>query len=285
LANNLEGLVGEFNLQVNSPFTASLRQAYFSVDETATRINIILASGPYKPETVDTVERLRQATGQSIAESSIRGSSYRVGGESATRADIMMTNDADFGIVVGTAVAGILVVITILLRSVVAPLYMVLTVLLNYGATLGITTWLFTGILDQNGMLYMLPIFIFIILVALGADYNIFLVSRIREEAARRPLKEAISYAIANTGGVITSCGIILAGTFATLMVTPLQMVMQIGTAIVIGVLIDTFIVRAILVPAIAVLVGRWSWWPSLEVHVQGKKAPKTDSVTDTSME
>jgi RND superfamily putative drug exporter len=132
----------------------------------------------------------------------------------------------------------------------------------------------------------MLPIFIFIILVALGADYNIFLVSRIREEATRLPLKEAISQAVANTGGVITSCGIILAGTFATLVVTPLQMVMQVGTAIVIGVLIDTFIVRAILVPAIAVLVGRWSWWPSLPGHVPKKDAAirgdtTLDSTTD----
>ena len=127
----------------------------------------------------------------------------------------MLTNQSDFGVVVGCAIAGILIVIVILLRSLVAPLYMFATVLLNYGATLGITTWLFSSILKQSGMIYMLPIFIFIILAALGADYNIFLVSRIREEARQRPIKEAISQAIAGTGGVITSCGIIMAGTFA----------------------------------------------------------------------
>jgi RND superfamily putative drug exporter len=139
---------------------------------------------------------------------------------------------------------------------------MVATVLLNYGATLGITTWIFTAILHQSGMIYMLPIFIFIVLVALGADYNIFLVSRIREEAHQRPLKEAVTHALANTGGVITSCGIILAGTFASLMTSSLQMVMQIGAAIAIGVIIDTFVVRALLVPSIAALLGRWNWWP-----------------------
>ena len=186
-----------------------------------------------------------------------------VGGNGAVRADIMATNEGDFGIVVGSAIVGILLVIILLLRSIVAPLYMILTVLLNYGATLGITTWFFSKILDQSGMIYMLPIFIFIILVALGADYNIFLVSRIREETNGQPFKEAVSHAIANTGGVITSCGIIVAGTFATLTVSPLQMVMQLGTAIAIGVLVDTFIVRALLVPAIATLVGRWNWWPS----------------------
>jgi RND superfamily putative drug exporter len=112
-------------------------------------------------------------------------------------------------------------------------------------------------------MIYMLPIFIFVILVALGADYNIFLVSRIREEAVRLPIREAVSRAVANTGGVITACGIILAGTFATLMTSPLQLVFQVGAAIAIGVLIDTFVVRALLVPCITTLTGRWSWWPS----------------------
>ena len=174
----------------------------------------------------------------------------------------MLTNDSDFGRVVGWAIVGILIVIMLLLRSVVAPLYMVATVLLNYGATLGITTWIFTTLMKQTGMIYMIPIFIFIILVALGADYNIFLVSRIREECKERPIREAVSHAIAHTGGVITSCGIILAGTFATLTTAPLQMVTQLGTAVVVGVLIDTFIVRAFLVPAIAVLAGKWSWWP-----------------------
>ena len=109
----------------------------------------------------------------------------------------------------------------------------------------------------------MIPLFIFVILVALGADYNIFLVSRIREEAQQRPIKEAVSHAVANTGGVITACGIILAGTFATLIIAPLRVVLQIGAAIAVGVLMDTFIVRALLVPALATLAGRWSWWPS----------------------
>ncbi len=263
LANSLESLVGEFNLTASTPFTNYLMQSYFSTDKSTARINIALNTGPYKPETVKNIAQLREVVGNSLNASSLQGSTYYVGGESAVRADIMNTNSSDFGVVVGAAVAGVLIVIIILLRSLLAPLYMVLTVLLNYGATLGITSWVFTNVMNQTGMIYMLPIFIFIILVALGADYNIFLVSRIREESQRLPLKEAISQAIAGTGGVITSCGIILAGTFATLIFTPLQMVMQIGTAIVIGVLVDTFIVRALLVPANATLAGRWSWWPS----------------------
>jgi uncharacterized membrane protein YdfJ with MMPL/SSD domain len=263
IADGLDALVGEFNLTDSSPFTASLLNTYFSADGTTARVNIMLTSSPYDSETVDTIIRLRESVEQGIAASSLQGSAYYVGGEGAIRADIMITNDADFGIVVGAAIAGILIVIIILLRSLVAPLYMVATVLLNYGATLGITAWIFTSIMKQGGMIYMLPIFIFIILVALGADYNIFLVSRMREEVNQRPLKEAVTHALANTGGVITSCGIILAGTFATLTTSSLQMVMQIGTAIAIGVIIDTFVVRALLVPSIAALIGRWNWWPS----------------------
>jgi len=263
ITDALEGLVGEFNLAVESPFSASLLNTYFSIDRTAARINIVLTVSPYVPETVDTIISLRETIQENINASDLAGSKYYLGGESAIRADIMITNDADFGVVVGAAIGGILLVIILLLRSLIAPLYMVATVLLNYGATLGITTWIFTSILDQSGMIYMLPIFIFIVLVALGADYNIFLVSRIREEAHQQPLKEAVTHALANTGGVITSCGIILAGTFATLMTSSLQMVMQIGAAIAIGVIIDTFVVRALLVPSIAALLGRWNWWPS----------------------
>jgi len=271
VAENLDSLVDEFNLSADTPFSASLLNTYFSIDKTMMRVNIILNTGPYQPETIDTIAALREAAGKNIDLFGLKESTYLVGGDSAVRADIMATNEADFGVVIGSAIAGIFIVIVLLLRSIVAPLYMILTVLLNYGATLGITTWFFSSIMNQSGMIYMLPIFIFIILVALGADYNIFLVSRIREETDGRPLKEAISHAITNTGGVITSCGIILAGTFATLTVSPLQMVMQLGTAIAIGVLIDTFIVRAILVPAIATLVGRYNWWPSKFVTKKNK--------------
>jgi RND superfamily putative drug exporter len=263
LADNLDGLVSEFKLETESPFTASLLETYFSADKTTARVNIVLSSDPYSSETIDTIARLREATDESISTSSLGGSSPYLGGESATQADIMFTNDADFGRVTGLAIAGILVVIIILLRSLLAPLYMVLTVLLNYGATLGIATWLFLDVLKHASMIYMLPIFIFVVLVALGADYNIFLVSRIREEAQKRPIKGAVSHAVAHTGGVITACGIILAGTFATLTTAPLQVVLQIGAAIAIGVLVDTFIVRALLVPSLATLLGRWSWWPS----------------------
>ncbi len=263
MADSLESLAGEFSPVSSTAFSGWLFSTYFAQDFSAARINIVLDGDPYSEAALETIAQLREAASSSIATSGLSGASYYVGGETATQADIMLTNDADFGRVTGLATAGVLLVIIILLRSLLAPLYMLATVLLNYGATLGIATWLILDVLGHNSMIYILPIFIFVILVALGADYNIFLVSRIREEAEHRPLKEAVSRAVANTGGVITACGIILAGTFATLMTSPLQVVFQIGAAIAIGVLVDTFVVRALLVPCIATMAGRWSWWPS----------------------
>ena len=271
LADNFTGLVSEFNLQTSTPFTAFLEATYFSTDKTTARINIVLGDDPYSSTAVTDVGRIRKAVATNISATTLSASSTYLGGQSAVQADIMTVNDSDFLKVVGLAILGILIVIIILLRSILAPLYMVATVLLNYGTTLGLTTWVFLDLAKRGALIYMIPLFIFVILVALGADYNIFLVSRIREEAHQRPIKEAVSHAVANTGGVITACGIILAGTFATLITAPLQVVLQIGVAIASGVLIDTFVVRALLVPSLATLAGRWSWWPSSLFKKLGK--------------
>jgi len=263
LSGDLDGLIAEFNLESGSPFTASLLSTYFSTDHAVARFNVVLAGDPYGTTATETVALLREAAEDSIESSSLKSAADYLGGEAATRADILDINDADFGRVTVLTIIGIFGVIALLLRSLLAPLYMVLTVLLNYGATLGITTWLFLDVMKKGSIIYLIPLFVFVVLVALGADYNIFLMSRIREETHKQPLKKAVETAVSGTGGVITACGIILAGTFATLMTSSLQVVFQIGAAIAIGIIIDTFLVRALLVPALAVMVGRWGWWPS----------------------
>lgn len=261
LADGLDRLASEFRLEVETPFTEYLRGTYFSTDRTLARINIIPGADPYSPQAVETVGRLREAVSKGIDASSLKGNGYYVGGVSALLADILATNDTDFVRVTVLATLGIFIVIVVLLRSLLAPLYMVLTVLFTYGATLGIATWLFLDVVGHPGIMYLVPVFIFVVVVALGADYNIFLMSRVREEMEQWSVKEAVARAVGSTGGVITGCGIILAGTFATLATSPLRVVLQIGAAIAIGVLIDTFIVRAFFMPAIARLAGRWSWW------------------------
>ncbi len=259
-SDNFGGLAAEFRLEIDSPLVTYLLNNYFSTDRTTTRINVMLSSVPSSSRAIETIGVLKNTLDEALKPSPLH---YYIGGESAVYSDIMATNNADFGRVVGLSIAGIFLVIVVLLRSLVAPLYMVATVLLNFGTTLGISTWLFLDLLDQGSMVYMVPLFVYIVLAALGADYNIFLVSRIREESQLQPAGSAISHAVANTGGVITACGVILGGTFATLMTSPLEVVFQIGAAIALGIFIDTFLVRAFLVPALARIFGRWNWWPS----------------------
>jgi RND superfamily putative drug exporter len=263
LGDALTSLGEEFELSGDSPFVKWLQATYFSADGTTSRMNLILKTDLYSDAASKAVTQIRETATAAIDSSNLKGATHYIGGEAAIHADTMQTSDADFVRVLIISSIGILLVIAVLLRSLLAPLCMVATVLFNFGATLGITAWLFLDVLNGENLIYMLPVFVFVMLAAVGADYNIFLVSRIREEAEQKSIKEAVQRAVAKTGGVITSCGIILAGTFATLASSSLPMVLQIGAPIAIGVLIDTFLVRALLVPSLAALLGRWSWWPS----------------------
>jgi RND superfamily putative drug exporter len=156
----------------------------------------------------------------------------------------------------------VLGILAVLLRSIVAPLLLVGTVLLSFLAALGASALLFT-ILGWHSADSSLPLFVFVFLVALGVDYNIFLATRIREDAIRRgDTRTAVRTALASTGGVITSAGLVLAGTFAALASLPMIAYAEIGIAIAVGVLIDTIIVRAVLVTALGLDIGRWIWWP-----------------------
>jgi RND superfamily putative drug exporter len=144
----------------------------------------------------------------------------------------------------------------------VAPIYLVLTVLLSYATSLSISALILQNVFGQSGLNYFIPLMVFVLLVALGSDYNIFLMSRVREESMTRDLRPGIRIASARTGTVITSAGLILAGTFGALVTSPLQLLFQVGVAVALGVLIDTFVVRSLLVPAITAFIGEWAWWP-----------------------
>ncbi len=263
LGDSLALLSEEFKLESNGPFVDWLKASYFSSDGSITRIDLMLDLDPYSDESSAAVRMARLAAPTVIEASGFGDSSYYVGGDPAIRYDILQTSESDFIRVLIFASIGIFLVIIVLLRSLLAPFYMVITVLFNFGTTMGITTWLFLNVLDVEYLVYLMPSLVFIMLAAVGADYNIFLVSRIREEAERYPVKTSVQNAVAHTGGVITSCGIILAGTFATLGTSSLPVMYEIGVPIAIGVLIDTFVVRALLVPSLATLTGRRSWWPS----------------------
>jgi RND superfamily putative drug exporter len=226
------------------------------------RFYIVLDSFPQSDEAIKSVNGIRQAINASLTQNGLNIEEFALGGTSAEIADINSVLDSDFNIIMIVVIAAVFVVLVLLLRSLVAPVYLLLTVLLSYVSTLGITSWLFQSILGHDGISFLVPIIVFALLVALGSDYNIFLMSRVREESAAHPPHIAARLAVMATGGVITACGIILAGTFSVLALTPIRTAVHIGVAVSIGILLDTFLVRALLVPAIASLLGKWNWWP-----------------------
>jgi uncharacterized membrane protein YdfJ with MMPL/SSD domain len=232
--------------------------SYVSADRSTVRLYVVTRDDPYSSASFETVGRLRSAL--ATPEPGISGA--LLGGPISEFADISTTIADDFGRVAILTLAGILVVLAILLRSLIAPIYLVLTVLLSYGTSMGLAAWIFQGLLGQPGINYFIPLMVFVLLVALGSDYNIFLMSRVREESEGRDVRGGIRVASARTGAVITSAGVILAGTFAALTTAPLQVLVQVGVIVSLGVLIDTFAVRSLLVPALAAILGDLSWWP-----------------------
>ena len=232
--------------------------------DRTTRIVIALRGSPYSRRALQIVRHLDDRAGAELAGGPLTGAHLAVAGPSAFFADIEDLAGQDLRTVGALVIGAILIILALLLRSVVAPLYLLVSVLLSLLATMGICVGVFQGLLGQPGLAFWLPPFLFVILVALGADYNIFIAGRIREEIdGGRSVADAATEALVLTGGTITSAGFILAGTFGALLITPIPAVRQIGFGVAIGVLLDTFIVRTLLVPAAVMLLGRSAFWPS----------------------
>lgn len=236
---------------------------FLADDDTRTRVFVGLATSAFSPAALDTVDRVTEIAALSLNGSPLASATVAPTGVSAFFNDVDTAADRDFTLIVIAVILGVFLVLVVLLRAVVAPLYMVATVLLSFASALGLTTLVFQGVLGRPGLAWWIPPFLYVLLVALGADYNIYLMSRVREEADRRTTREAVGEATRLTGGVITSAGLILAGSFAALMAAELDSLRQMGFATTVGILLDTFVVRTFLVPSIATLFGRHNWWPS----------------------
>jgi putative drug exporter of the RND superfamily len=192
-----------------------------------------------------------------------------VAGQAAGAADVAAVSRNDIFRIAPIVLVILTLILALVLRSLFAPIYLVLSVALSYLASLGLTVILFVDLEGQLGINFTLPFFMFVFIMALGEDYNILVMNRIREEAARSPLRVAVADALSVTGTTVTSAGLVLAGTFAVLAITTTGQIRQIGTGLAFGILLDTFVVRTLLVPSTAVLLGRWNWWPS-EVSPRG---------------
>ena len=187
----------------------------------------------------------------------------QVGGASAVDLDTRATSQRDRAVIIPLVLGVILAILILLLRSVLAPLLLVATTALSFGTALGVSALVFNHVLDLPGADPSVPLFGFVFLVALGIDYNIFLMTRVREEALGHGTREGILRGLSVTGGVITSAGLVLAATFAALAVLPILFLLQVAFIVAFGVLLDTFLVRTLLVPALGLDIGRAIWWPS----------------------
>jgi RND superfamily putative drug exporter len=204
-----------------------------------------------------TIVRVRSAV------HAVPGADAKVGGQTAITHDIREATSDDNQRIIPLILVVVLLILAALLRAIVAPLLLVATVVLSFGTALGVSTVLFQHVFGWAGEDTALPLYVFVFLVALGIDYNIFLMTRIREESQQHGTRRGAVVGLAATGGVITSAGLVLAGTFAALGTLPLVAFAEIGIAVAIGVILDTIVVRSILVTALTLDLGRHIWWPS----------------------
>ena len=227
-------------------------------------IQATLEPPPYSTEAFDLVEPIREA-----ASGAVDGTV--VGGASAVEFDVREAAGWDSTVIPPIVLVVVFLILVLLLRAVTAPLILIGTVILSFLAALGVGYFVFDVIFDFPGSDPSLPLFAFVFLVALGVDYNIFLMARAREETYKHGTGEGMLRALAVTGGVITSAGIVLAGTFSVLAVLPLVFLTEIGFVVAFGVLLDTFLVRSVLVPAIVLQLGPKVWWPSSLAKTDGR--------------
>jgi RND superfamily putative drug exporter len=193
----------------------------------------------------------------------VPGAHALVGGASAINRDIQHASARDNRVVIPLVLAVVLLVLMVLLRAVLSPLLLIGTVLLSFGAALGISSLLFRYAFGFAGADASFPLYVFVFLVALGIDYNIFLMTRVREETHARGTREGSLVALGATGGVITSAGLVLAATFSVLSTLPLVAFVEVGVAVALGVVLDTMVVRSVLVTSLNLDLGSRIWWPS----------------------
>ena len=269
-------LVERLDGEVTDEDIAAVREAAQDVDGVATvdagdarstdggvaRLTLVFDDDPFEAAALERVEVLRDAVHSAAPD----GARALVGDGSAVQADFNEAAARDLKLIVPLALLVIFVILAVLLQAIVAPVLLIASVVVSFLGTLGLSIAFFIYVIGDTGVDNSLPTYAFIFLVALGIDYTIFLMSRVREESRHQGTREGTLRALAATGPVITSAGIILAGTFAVLLTLPVTFIFDLGFMVSVGILLDTFVVRTIMVPAIVELVGDRVWWPSTAI-------------------
>jgi putative drug exporter of the RND superfamily len=225
--------------------------------EPGARFDMTLRDDPYAKSTFAQIPDLRETAREA------GGEDVLIGGPTAEEHDLRESAARDNKVIVPLVLLVVFLILAALLRAVILPVLLIATVVLSYFAAVGVGFFFFEFLFDFPGADPSLPLWTFVFLVALGIDYNIFLLARVREEAQRYGTRPGMVRGLAVTGGVITSAGIVLAGTFSVLASLPLVFLTELGFIIAFGVLLDTFLVRSLLVPALVFDIGPRVWWPS----------------------
>lgn len=252
-AADREKLINELSSQ---PLVDNVRLNRMTEDSTVLSLNLTFKESPYSIKTIDALEEIRNDADKIVKDSGLSGSLH-FAGETAKKVDERSVNDRDLIVIVLLETLLILVLLFVLTKSVKMPIYMMGTILLSFLAALGLGIFLTDLFFDIGTISDRVPLYAFVFLVALGIDYNIILISRFQEERKKHSVKEAVEIAVANTGGVISSAGLILAATFAVLMTQPIQLLFVFGFIVAVGILLDTFLIRGILLPALIVMLEK----------------------------
>jgi RND superfamily putative drug exporter len=266
-AVGLKGADGVGGVNVVDPENPAKGHVNYSKDGLYGEIKLVLKESPYTNAALDTIKPLRAtADAQAPANTDVL-----VGGATGSFADVRDATNRDMKVIFPVAGLLIALILGLLLRSLVAPWYLILAVVLGYAATLGATVFVFQGLADHAGVMFMLPIMIYMFVVAIGTDYNILMIARLREEAQEgHEPRKAAALAVEHAGPSIAAAGVILAGTFASLMFAGVSMMMEMGFAVAVGICISAFVMSMFLVPAVTALIGHKAWWPG---HADRPKA------------
>jgi putative drug exporter of the RND superfamily len=240
----------------DKPLVSNVRPSGKTEDQKVVQLTMTFKESPYSVKSMDALEKMVDDTDQILKESNLDGNLY-FAGETATKVDDRATNNRDLIVIVLLESLLIFALLIYMTKSIKMPIYMMGTILISFLSAVGLGMFLSSLFFDIDTISNRVPLYSFVFLVALGIDYNIILISRFMEERAKHPVKKAVEIAVANTGGVISSAGIILAATFAVLMTQPIQLLFVFGFIVAVGILLDTFLIRGFLMPALIVLLEK----------------------------
>jgi RND superfamily putative drug exporter len=239
-----------------------------------TRVDIVLRYDTFSQKAMDMSQQFKPMVKGVLEKIGAKDVNVKVGGLSAHMFDLAKITHSDLVRLRWMMLGVLYIIIVVLLRVVIAPIYMLGTMVVNYFTTLGIVHLIFVNVIGRQGLDWKVEFFLFVLLVAIGVDYNIYIMSRINEEGKKRPFPEGVRHAIVFTGSIISSCGIVMAGTFASMGVSPLSVMQEIGLGMAVGVMLDTYIIRPLVVPALALLVER------VKDKLRGRRPSAPDNLT-----